>query len=177
MRFEAILTATIFGLCAAPVAANDDTPLPATGWDYAQWGMEADAVIAASNGNAVSTDATDTSLTVWDYPQAAEGTTKINGYDYTLKMHFDPNDGGLTFAKIGNETKPGCLALKGYYEKQVKSVARTFDGVETMSTRDDDDYWSAPIGGNRYAFLHLTLPEMDFCFMVVADASATINRD
>ena len=168
---------------AAPALAKDaaqapqaETKLPETGWDYARWGMDAKAVIAASNGNAVATDATAKNEMVWNHPNGAAGVTMINGRDYSLKFFFDPKDGDLTFAKIGSEDKADCTALASYYQSTVKSAPNTIRQMSQVKETSDDNYWTAPIGGNKYAHFAVSLSATDICFIIVADANATIKR-
>lgn len=182
MKLQWLLIPALCLTMAVPAFAQDvskasaQTPLPESGWAYADWDMDAREVIAASDGKATAADANNSRHKVWNYGNGADGSTVINGVPYTVKYYFDPKTGKLTFLKINGDAKAECAALATYYQTTVKGSPQIIRELEDIAETENDDYWTARIGGNKYAHFAVSLTDMDICFIVVADADAKIVR-
>lgn len=168
---------------STPAIAQDvsqvsgQTPLPESGWGYADWGMDAREVLAASAGKATAANANNSRHKVWSYGNGADGPTVINGITYEVKYYFDPKNGDLTFLKINGDEKAQCAALATYYQTAIKGNPQIIRELDQITETTDDDYWTARIGGNKYAHFAVSLTDIDICFIVVADADTKINRN
>jgi hypothetical protein len=65
-------------------------PTPAlAGWEFANWGMAPDQVVAASNGAAARV-AEDKDKRIRDMARLASGRAIVDGVNYTIDYFFDP---------------------------------------------------------------------------------------
>ena len=118
MRFFWVAVAV--GALSAPASAD---------WQYTQWGMSADDVVAASDGSVVEVQGS-TGEPVRGQDLRANGNYSAAGMTFKAQFYFSPLSGGLSAIRLHPENKNACPDL----EREISGIYSRIGRSEYAST-------------------------------------------